>query len=333
MACFAFFCMTGLVLSQELGIKQIRTLSLCLQAGLLQQPVTALDGIIAQVESNPDDFERRLKEKKESEGNLVFSYSALIRELLGSPSGDGGKELSGSPDTGKNLEILSPEDAEFIAPDCTLVVDDDYSCRMVPSETFQPYGLRQQMLPPKTGRFLGWLVNQRNWMVTTLSETYPLLGKHQFEFLLHLDSSRLTTLVWEDLPGVLELPYTMSTYHRLLRNRAVAVKSPAGNLETLPVKYLIVSPDKRLAYNVIPGINSVLSREGQGGKVFSDQTIVDSLKETGFSCVARRTVAKYRAHAGIPNTKERAKAFADGRVKPYRIGTSLEIYLENRSKR
>jgi hypothetical protein len=88
-----------------------------------------------------------------------------------------------------------------------------------------------------------------------------------------------------------------------------------GDQRFFYAKDLLVLPDELKKYQVLPELNSIFSEEFRRGKAYSDREITEKIPS-----IARRTVAKYRLNADIPNITERNQIYKSGeKSRPYQV--------------
>jgi|SRR5262245_20984615 len=119
----------------------------------------------------------------------------------------------------------------------------------------------------------------------------------------------------------LDLPYNASTYFRLVKNRSVKVTLPHVT-RLFPILFLLPTREEIHTYYWIPTFNMVMRNELKSRTAASDEDL--SILVRG---VARRTIAKYRDLANIPDHWGRQEAYNKGRDTSYRIPLEIELFL------
>ena len=71
--------------------------------------------------------------------------------------------------------------------------------------------------------------------------------------------------------------------------------------------------------------NTVFEEEFRDKRAYSDSQIRQRV-----GTIARRTVAKYRLSAEIPDNRERQAQYDQGISTPYKVRMAIEAYLPNR---
>ena len=315
---------TSLVLSQELHLAQ----KVFLATSILNKPITAIDRTIDAIIENPDMVKKVPQPSQvESEGIRSSSYSGLLERLIDSENGSG--ISSGAdhfvPISGNAIVVKSAEHV-VAQPDVSYAVMGYGDFSIKHSEHFKKIepGFKTLLVPRNVQPFLRWLINQRNWIADSLLQVYLAIGKKQADFLFYLEPQQLVVLPRARLPSETGTDYDQSIYSRLLQGRSVRIESPNGTA-VLPVGFLLPTKDHVTAYNIVPRINTVFEEEFRDKRAYSDSQIRQRV-----GTIARRTVAKYRLSAEIPDNRERQAQYDQGISTPYKVRMAIEAYLPNR---
>ncbi len=318
----------SIVQSQRMLLGQRMAHQMCLaNTELLNIPISGIETVLRKVLDDPSLVESRLDQPTSGKGSdASHHYSCLTISLL-----DKGEiESSGVEPSGVVMSGLEAEiDKEALGqPDITYVVRGYGDFSIEPLDHFKPIpmGGRLLQLPPRAQSYAGWLVNRKNWMVKTAEEGYRRIGKKQAGFLLRLNPSELLELIKTNLSEELDLPYSYSTYYRLLKNRSVQINSPNGDA-ILPISLLMPTRDQVITYQRLPSLNELMEQEFRSELALGDGSLVRILR-MNFNCVVpRRTFTKYRELADIPDRRVRQSGYNSGMDKPFRFATLIESYL------
>ncbi|MEK6859632.1 MAG: hypothetical protein AABX54_02345 [Nanoarchaeota archaeon] len=116
-----------------------------------------------------------------------------------------------------------------------------------------------------------------------------------------------------------ELGVHATTLSRLRKSRYVSVIDAEKNERTYPVRNLMPNKNDYLEIAIASRLNDTLAEEAEEARAFSDDEIA---VRTGY---ARRTMTKYRIRAGIPNSRERQKAYKSDATLKYQIPINFEV--------
>lgn len=314
------------ILSQKVSIQQRVQLGVT----LLEVPITAIERALEDIIEDPNSVEERLRTLSKSGGGHSSSpYTFLVKDIVTSQRSQSVQDEIEQPPIFAGTVVEAGVDKKRVPqPDITYIVRGYGEFSITPAEHFQPSVLEMRLVqfPSKTKQFARWLISQKNWMVKSITECYQKIGKRQAGFLLSLDPKDLNALQMSRLSESLELPYTYSTYYRLLRNRSIKIESPNG-VVILPVVYLMPRAEQVVIYNLAPILNKLFEDEFREKRALSDFKMLRNLDKR---IIARRTIAKYRELAGIPNAGERQRAYNAVRTEPYKISTPIEAYLPSK---
>ena len=302
-------------------------------AVMLEIPTLVIDKALEMIIKDPEGIESKfIQLSQERSGRYSnsstdnpFFYTSLVRSLSPDQSAVRSYVKSGDRKFRAPAIDLAKTNAFLAYPDVTYEVRGYGEFSLIPSEHLKPFAMELHLVQlPKTIRpFASWLVMEKNWIVRTLTDCYLAIGKAQAPFLLNVDPRQLLELPISRIDVNLDLPYSMTTYYRLLRRRAVKINS--GNVTTvLPILFLLPSKDEVLMYNLVPKLDSIFKEEFRSKLALSDQEITKRLSST-----ARRTVAKYRKLANIPTRWARQKEYCAGKEGAFLISTPIESYLSN----
>ena len=149
-----------------------------------------------------------------------------------------------------------------------------------------------------------WLVKSLNQRASTILKVASELVRQQDRFFVH-GVEHLRPLVLRDIAEVIKMHE--STVSRVTTNKYIA--TPRGLFELkyffTPAIASTVGGDAHSAESVRHRIKALINNETPGG-VFSDDNIVDILRDSGVN-IARRTVAKYRETLNIPSSIQRKR--------------------------
>jgi len=290
-------------LAQEvrLNLKHLITMS-----NVLAMPTQAIDMIMSSIALNPGQTEEMIVR-----GSRGSSFDSDTRAVFSELSK--GKSAGYNPDR-KNggfiavpnirpLESLLGEGASVtVSPDVTYYgIKDEKPKIIFSSDLVDSPELRFEI----DGRFerasnlYKYLSKLRSWRNSKLRESYAKIGGDQREFIGTLEPWKLNALNQEELAH--ELSVHSATVSRLIRGRVVRIIAD-GKEELHPVYNLLPSRDDILRLQAVYIINGLLESEPERGTL-SDGELSEKAR------VARRTVAKYRLVAGIPNQRERKEIY------------------------
>lgn len=203
----------------------------------------------------------------------------------------------------------SPE--MYIIPDVCITVDDNGNIELtlndgdVPTLTISEDTKEMmditfvQDYVRRGNLFIGAIMQRRN----TILRTMQAILKLQRKYFLSGDKRLLKPMSMEDISKITH--QDLSTISRVCNNKFV--ETPYG---TKPLRWFFTTAAKTSNENLsIRNLHQALRDIVEGEdkkKPFSDDALVDLLKQQGYD-VARRTVAKYREHLGIPTSRMRRK--------------------------
>ena len=227
------------------------------------------------------------------------------------------------------LRNLSPRPASGFATDATIAVAPDVFVREMPngmyavelnSETLprvlmdQAYYAEVSALPmrQKEKEFISECATNATWLIKSLDQRARTILKVSSEIVRQQDAffahgvAHLRPLNLKQVADAIEMHE--STVSRVTSNKYLA--TPRGLFE---LKYFFSAAipstgggDAHSAEAVRYRIKQLIDEEG--GKILSDDKIVEILTEFGIE-IARRTVAKYRESLGIPSSVQRRRIF------------------------
>ncbi|MBI3027405.1 hypothetical protein HYY70_04780 [Candidatus Woesearchaeota archaeon] len=299
-------------------------------ADLIGMPVDSINRALEEILSTPLKFDAELLRISDRDPNC-YTYYQVLRRLVSEE--DGQEEYVQSrikTAFAKDSDVALASTRSGVAPDIIYVVREDGGFSIAPAEHFKISDLQDlqiEWIPPtpKVSKMAEWINGQKSWIVGALNQCYTAIGEHQAGFLLSLSPERLLPLHHSMLGSELGLPYSNPTLFRLLRRRKVGIKAPSGSA-VLPVRYLTPSKDLAVLYSAVPMLNAILVREFAGKNAITDEAMQ---REIGFVC--ERTIINYRKYAGIPNARERQKAYDHGASKPFSFRLSIDAYLNKSS--
>jgi hypothetical protein len=296
---------------------------------LLDVPVLLVEQTLQRLLENPSFFEAKLSEIAGAGSNRFgttnYDHPMYYTNLFRSINNIQSKlyrtgEFKGVGAVGDSL-TQAKRISGIAEPDITYQVRGYGDFSMIPAKHFQATApqLLTIQLPKKLIPFARWLMGQKNWIVSTLSNCYSAIGHAQAAFLFTLDPRQLVELPLNKIKAKLDLPYDTSTYWRLFQTRSVRIDSPQGN-RIFPISYLLPTIDDIRKFEWIPLVNSVLIEECALKKAYSDDELAQRVR-----LVARRTIAKHRVLANIPNQSGRQKSYRAGRQEPFTILPSMTM--------
>ncbi|MBT4539923.1 hypothetical protein HOC35_00265 [Candidatus Woesearchaeota archaeon] len=178
------------------------------------------------------------------------------------------------------------------------------------------------------------LFKYRERNISFLEDAYRKIAAYQTPFLSSLKTSDLKPLSISKIAKILDLPEHSTTYFRMLSNRFIGIDSDAGKVPFFPAMFMAPKDHLVSLYTVADEVNKYLRTEFEKniecfnlgfnrGIAYSDQEI-SSLSGK----LARRTIAKYRLLANIPDNFERVSSYKKrDRTSPYMIRTLTDIYI------
>ena len=304
-------------LTQNLKLNQVIELS-----NLIAFPDEVLNRVADEITHNPDSVEGRLKKLREDK--TVKYVDDKVRALFPSlvPS-------QGDPDDGRKAGLVIAPDIRIledslgqhqvqITPDVTYVGRTSGKPELVYSDHLKgvmALSLVQldQVRYPETSRLLNYLRKFDEWKRKTLRDSYLAIGEVQREFFENLDKTAFHLFKQDDLAE--RLNFSTSTISRILTNRYIEARGVNEKKEIWRSKDLLVTADRLLRYSIIPLINAVFEKEFSEKMAYSDQDIQKMVPN-----IARRTLAKYRVEARIPEHGGRIKIYRAGeRKEPFKI--------------
>jgi len=269
---------------------------------------------------NPDSIEsilqskRKEKNKEDVSDKVQSIYSSLSTCNLSNKKNKG---IILSPDVRTLEGQLKVYQAE-VTPDVTYIGRKQNKPEIVFSDHLK--GARSLLLMqidtskyPETSKLLSQLKKFDEWKRSKLRESYAVFGDKQREFFENFDITKYHIFKQEDLAN--ELTLNPGTISRILSNRWVEARDINGNQKFFYTKDLFVTSDNLKKYMILPKFNKMLEEEFKRKKAYPDYEIQKKIPS-----IARRTVAKYREDASIPNFAERDKIYKSEELKePYRI--------------
>jgi RNA polymerase sigma-54 factor len=219
------------------------------------------------------------------------------------------RKLNPRPGNAMGEKASSPE--MYIIPDVCITVDDNGNIELtlndgdVPTLTISEDTKEMmditfvQDYVRRGNLFIGAIMQRRN----TILRTMQAILKLQRKYFLSGDKRLLKPMSMEDISKITH--QDLSTISRVCNNKFV--ETPYG---TKPLRWFFTTAAKTSNENLsIRNLHQALRDIVEGEdkkKPFSDDALVDLLKQQGYD-VARRTVAKYREHLGIPTSRMRRK--------------------------
>ena len=172
----------------------------------------------------------------------------------------------------------------------TLSVSDD-AMEMIDVDYVRDYVNRGKL-------FIGAIIQRRH----TILRTMQAIIKLQRKYLLTGDETLLRPMRLEDIAKITE--QDLSTVSRVCNSKYV--ETPYG---TYPLRWFFTTQartaeDEDVSIRKIhQALREIIAQEDKGAPLKDDE-LADLLQQQGFD-VARRTVAKYREHLGIPTSRMR----------------------------
>ena len=231
------------------------------------------------------------------------------------PESEGGADAKGVLSSLVETEVLQNAIA---TPDVTYLTD-SRNVTTVPSSQLRVHN--PQPVTHGTLGFYRWLLWQQQWRIRTLMNLYELIGYHQQAFLFSLEPSKLRPLPITQVGSTVGLPYSDSTYYRLIRSRTVMVQA-SDREKILRVPVLLITAGAIKRYFDARSLNAILRAEFDSGKALSDAKLAD---RTGLN---RRTIAKYRCEASVPAHGDRTEKYQGNSPRLFQIHTGLEAYFD-----
>ena len=258
-----------------------------------------LDLLIDSLASSPEKAESMLrKQNQEKKGGIRNLYEHMSAK--GSGKADGGFIIDA--DIGMLGSLVSSD--YVCSPDVTYTGQENDKPKIVFSESLRQKAELSQVLVPKeyreARRLCSMLLREREWINVTLRKIYGILGEKQREFMYSLSPKDLHQFDLEELARQLELHY--STIARLRNGKYVEVVGKDKKV-VLPSDFLLPNQHEFRQYCEIEEMNKLLLEEAEAGVAYSDEKLSKKLTS------ARRTVTKYRTKYGIPNKRERNRAY------------------------
>ncbi len=307
--------------SLKLAQLQIHLSQVITLANLLSVPDEVLDVVAGTVLYNPDSIENFLQDKrKEKNKEDVSDKVQSLYSSLSACDVNKDKKNTGiiiSPDMRVlegNLKVYQVD----VTPDVTYIGRKKNKPEIVFSDHLK--GARSLLMMqidsskyPETSKLLSQLKRFDDWKKGKLRESYVVFGDKQREFFEKFDITRFHIFKQEDLAN--ELGLSPGTISRILSNRWVEARDIDGNQKFFYVKDLFVTGANLKKYMILPEFNKILDEEFKRKKAYPDYEMQRKIPN-----IARRTIAKYREEANIPNFAGRDIVYKSGELKePYRI--------------
>jgi len=121
--------------------------------------------------------------------------------------------------------------------------------------------------------------------------------KHQYEYLLTGDETKIKPLILKDIAKVTDID--ISTVSRVANSKYVQTGFGTFQLESFFSESLQTESGEEVSTREVKKILTDLIEKEDKNKPLSDQKLMDLLKEKKYN-IARRTVAKYREQLNIP---------------------------------
>lgn len=305
---------------QQLTLRLKQSLSqMILTQQILSSHPLALDSIIGFIENNPQECERKLLDKNYS-GNASDIFGK-INSMFGDFIESDDRIGSSNEEQNSGFAISFPlkEFSGFIKKDKVVkpISDVNYTGRKneKPEVKFANHltqapklELKQLDKFPESKKLYKLLFQERQWINSTLREFYVSLGNSQRQFIYSLNPVQLQVYQLRD--SAKELGVHHATVSRLRKGRYVSITSQSGDKQICSVCSLMPNVDNYKKILFANRLNEILQNEAENKRAKSDDYLAVH------SGIARRTVTKYRAEAGIPNLRGREIAY---RTDPKRI--------------
>lgn len=253
------------------------------------------------IEKDWDNISHNRWETIRQKHNLSEQKTEALKQEL--------RKLNPRPGNAMGEKVTSPE--MYIIPDVCITVDDNGNIELtlndgdVPTLTISEDTKEMmditfvQDYVRRGNLFIGAIMQRRN----TILRTMQAILKLQRKYFLSGDKRLLKPMSMEDISKITH--QDLSTISRVCNNKFV--ETPYG---TKPLRWFFTTAAKTSSENLsIRNLHQALRDIVEGEdkkKPFSDDALVDLLKQQGYD-VARRTVAKYREHIGIPTSRMRRK--------------------------
>jgi DNA-directed RNA polymerase specialized sigma54-like protein len=285
-------------LKQQMSLRKELNMSQLLRANILSLPPKALDFLINLVVTNPEKADAIIRNKSKHR-------KGVINALYDGFGAVAAKNL-------KPLEKLVDEDAKVeCIPDVVYIGRKNDRPKIIFSETLiKKPQLSLAQIPreyQEARNIFGFLMYEREWITDVLKRIYTIIGDAQREFIYNPVPVNLNKFELADLAEKMDLH--VSTVGRLRNGRYIVIENDKSVV--LPVHFLMPNDDSFRKYNEIEKINLLLAEESP--QAYSDAKLSANLN------IARRTVTKYRKEYGIPESRERAKAYQKDSEKRYQI--------------
>lgn len=291
---------------------------------IMKMPSSGWKGLLDYFNSNPEEIESVIEERKEEGSSGMKAPFSLIQISRGesetSKADSKGyildlplKEVPGSSEyvtepqaryTQAN-EVYSKPDIEF---DDRLKWDPSLEQIEVPSEY------------ENASKFMNSVKNSAEWAMKTLRKIYMTLREEQHQFINTLDPATLRPFNLTDCAE--EIGIDESNVSRLTRGESLEIYTGSESYH-ISLKELSTSLHGVRRFRAVEKINEVFEREYEEGEALSDRDIA----EMADIDIARKTINKYRNQESIPVSYEREKAYEAGVLEgPYRLTMDLNIW-------
>jgi RNA polymerase sigma-54 factor len=142
-----------------------------------------------------------------------------------------------------------------------------------------------------------WFIDAIIQRQQTLYNTMHTIMKYQYDFFLTGDETTLKPMILKDIADIIHMD--ISTVSRVSNSKYVQTE-----FGTFPLKYffsesLTTESGEEVSTREVKRILIDMIESENKKKPFSDQKLMEHLKEKGYN-IARRTVAKYREQLDIP---------------------------------
>lgn len=142
-----------------------------------------------------------------------------------------------------------------------------------------------------------WFIDAIRQRQQTMMLTMNAIMRHQEEFFLSGDETKLKPMILKDIAEVTDLD--ISTVSRVANSKYVQTEYGTYLLKYFFSESLSTDSGEEVSTREVKKILQDLIDEEDKKKPLSDQKLMESLKEKGYN-IARRTVAKYREQLNIP---------------------------------
>jgi len=149
-----------------------------------------------------------------------------------------------------------------------------------------------------------WFIDAIQQRQHTLLKTMNAILKHQYEYFLDGDETKLKPMVLKDIASAIEMD--ISTVSRIASNKAVQMDFGVFPLKFFFSEGIATDSGEDASSREVKSVIKDLIEEEDKSKPLPDEKLEEILNEKGYN-IARRTVAKYREQLGLPVARLRKK--------------------------